>query len=173
MGDDDGSDGRGASELGRPTLTGVGPGPGKNIRTNLTDAAGACVTSGSAIHQPSSARADRLYTAEWPRLCHQGNGWVHEKRRRAGKHLIINVTRSVTRSVSRALQYPQGSNTVRKIPYPPGVPLQPREVGPHSARGRRSEKKANSRRQAGVKIAVTPRDGPGVVLHIYLYIRPG
>lgn len=52
-------DGQGANELDRPTSTGAGPGPGKNIPTNLTGTAGARVTSGFAIHQPSLARADR------------------------------------------------------------------------------------------------------------------
>lgn len=52
-------DGQGPNQQGRPTSTGAGPGPLRNIPTNMTNTARARVTCGVAIHQPSPSRADR------------------------------------------------------------------------------------------------------------------
>lgn len=55
-----------------------------------------------------------------PRPCHLSDGWVHEKRRRAGKHLIVNVTRNVTRSgiKSRASAPPEGQTQYARSNLP-------------------------------------------------------
>lgn len=75
------------------------------------------------------------------RPCYPIDGWVHGKRRRADKHLIVNVTRNVTRQaatscglVSQGPKHPYARSNLLPPPLV-GVPLQPPGCKPVPSQG--------------------------------------